>query len=593
MRPTRVIPYILLIAVAINAQFLSPYLNDPDLAIGYVDSCARFWFNSYDDFEGGFYTNVDREGDVVTAWGTNKNMLTQSRNAYGMARAFQLTGDTTFLEYMEGALGFQYDHAWDSQYGGWFSDLAQDGEVQGPQNNKTAFMQHYALLGPTVAWEVTRSPLHWQQIENGWNYLESNWYDDRTEFQGYYDESTRSHTNRWNKSFNATVDAMTTHLITLMLNTDDSRYQERYSEMILQARQHLVANMVGQAIGFPEHFDSNWNIQANETLTIMGHVLKTGWSIARLEQVAPEEGRIQDAETLVNNVLYLGYDDELGGPYKDYNRLTGVMQMWGNPDTAKAWWQMEQAVTAGLQLYDLTGQQHFLDMADETLHFFMRYFVDHTYGEVYENRTRYGEETWGTTKGNGYKGGYHSIELGYYTYLYGQLLIQNEPVMLHYYFEPLVVEQTVFLTPMALPFNELVITSVEHADTSYANYLSAERQIYLPEGVGGHFTVTFERQESSSVNDGVAALPTSATLSQNYPNPFNAATQIRILGPITAGETIQIFNLRGERIRSLPVDSPIIQWDGRDAHGTELVSGLYLSQLSSGSGPTLRMLLIR
>jgi len=74
------------------------------------------------------------------------------------------------------------------------------------------------------------------------------------------------------------------------------------------------------------------------------------------------------------------------------------MLMWGKTDTAKAWWQMEQAVTSGLFLYEITGKNMYLQMADETLLFFMKYFVDHTYGEVYENRTKYGLQIWDTDK---------------------------------------------------------------------------------------------------------------------------------------------------------------------------------------------------
>jgi mannose/cellobiose epimerase-like protein (N-acyl-D-glucosamine 2-epimerase family) len=75
----------------------SPYLQDPELAIGYSDSCANFWLQTWDNSVGGFYTNIDRYGNLISGWGTNKNMLTQSRNAYGLVRAYMLTGDTTYL----------------------------------------------------------------------------------------------------------------------------------------------------------------------------------------------------------------------------------------------------------------------------------------------------------------------------------------------------------------------------------------------------------------------------------------------------------------------------------------------------------------
>jgi len=59
----------------------SDYLRTPSLAINYVDSCARFWTNVYDPALGGYWTNVDSMGHVITAWGTNKNMMSQTRDA--------------------------------------------------------------------------------------------------------------------------------------------------------------------------------------------------------------------------------------------------------------------------------------------------------------------------------------------------------------------------------------------------------------------------------------------------------------------------------------------------------------------------------
>ncbi len=55
----------------VHAQYqpISPYLQDPTLSIGYVDSCAQFWMKTLDEQRGGFYTNIDRYGNVITNWG--------------------------------------------------------------------------------------------------------------------------------------------------------------------------------------------------------------------------------------------------------------------------------------------------------------------------------------------------------------------------------------------------------------------------------------------------------------------------------------------------------------------------------------------
>jgi len=122
----------------IQAQYAkSPYLNDPDQAIAYVDSCARFWVSTWDGSLGGFFSSIDRYGKAI--WSTNKDMLSQSRNACGLTRAFMLTGDTTFLHLAGEALDFMYQHAWDNTHGGWFQDLDINGNALNPYDSKTAF----------------------------------------------------------------------------------------------------------------------------------------------------------------------------------------------------------------------------------------------------------------------------------------------------------------------------------------------------------------------------------------------------------------------------------------------------------------------
>ncbi len=409
------------------AQYIpqSPYLQNPALAIPYVDSCAQFWTQVYDSVNGGFYTNVDRYGNVIVSWGTNKDLITQSRDAYGFVRAYMLTGNQTFLVMARHALDFMYAHAWDATHDGWYHSLDRYGNPINPNDVKTAFDQHYALLGIAAYYEATRDTADWNQLMTGYSSSEIHLWDNNAQSFGYYDNGSYDWSSVSGKSFNATVDAITTNVLELYLLTGDNVYKDRLIQLADNILTHLYTSMPQQAIGFVEEYYSDWAWNNNETMTIMGHVLKAGWCLGRINQLFPDTAYVSAAHDLIQNVWDNGYDHELGGPYKDFNRDTGEMLMWGQVDTAKAWWQMEQAVTAGLMMYNITGESQYLQMADETLSFFMTYFVDHEYGEVYSDRTRYGGQIWGLEKGSSSKAGYHSIELGYYTYLYGNLFFKG------------------------------------------------------------------------------------------------------------------------------------------------------------------------
>lgn len=111
----------------------------------------------------------------------------------------------------------------------------------------------------------------------------------------------------------------------------------------------------------------------------MGHVLKTmAWCLGRIYQRHRRStGFLATAEELAQGVLAKGYDHQNGGPYKDYNRLTGAMRYDGITDTAKAWWQMGIGGDGGIDAASSDGRMKNPQMADGSLDFFMKYFADH------------------------------------------------------------------------------------------------------------------------------------------------------------------------------------------------------------------------
>ncbi|MBD3233922.1 MAG: DUF1565 domain-containing protein [candidate division Zixibacteria bacterium] len=83
-------------------------------------------------------------------------------------------------------------------------------------------------------------------------------------------------------------------------------------------------------------------------------------------------------------------------------------------------------------------------------------------------------------------------------------------------------------------------------------------------------------------------LPKTYILNQNYPNPFNPETRIKYILPNVGAQPAQvelvIYNIMGEEViklvdkRQYPGDY-VVAWDGKDAHGTEVSSGIYFYSL--------------
>jgi hypothetical protein len=82
-------------------------------------------------------------------------------------------------------------------------------------------------------------------------------------------------------------------------------------------------------------------------------------------------------------------------------------------------------------------------------------------------------------------------------------------------------------------------------------------------------------------------LPEAFYVEQNYPNPFNPTTTIEYGLPEAADVRIQIFNMRGELVRTL-VDglqhagNTSRVWDGLNDRGTVVPSGVYFCRVQAG-----------
>ncbi len=86
--------------------------------------------------------------------------------------------------------------------------------------------------------------------------------------------------------------------------------------------------------------------------------------------------------------------------------------------------------------------------------------------------------------------------------------------------------------------------------------------------------------------DDSQALPTAYGLSQNYPNPFNPTTSIEFALPRASEVSLEIYNLLGQRVRTLvngyvPAGYINTSWDGLDQNGMDLSSGTYIYRLKT------------
>jgi len=110
--------------------------------------------------------------------------------------------------------------------------------------------------------------------------------------------------------------------------------------------------------------------------------------------------------------------------------------------------------------------------------------------------------------------------------------------------------------------------------------------------------LTVEAKDGAIIEGGNRSiLPTDFALEQNYPNPFNKRTRIDLVVPYGSDVRLDIFDVCGQRIRTLfQNEQTMVQrlrvfWDGKNDSKEEISSGVYFYRLTCGGRTIVRRMI--
>ncbi len=97
-----------------------------------------------------------------------------------------------------------------------------------------------------------------------------------------------------------------------------------------------------------------------------------------------------------------------------------------------------------------------------------------------------------------------------------------------------------------------------------------------------------------------ADLPKEFALFPNYPNPFNPSTTINYHLASSGNVELRIYNALGQLVRTIvsnqyqETGKYSVRWDGRNAYGQQVASGIYIYRLKAdGFVKSRKMMLIK
>ncbi len=92
-------------------------------------------------------------------------------------------------------------------------------------------------------------------------------------------------------------------------------------------------------------------------------------------------------------------------------------------------------------------------------------------------------------------------------------------------------------------------------------------------------------------------IPDKIVLLDNYPNPFNSSTTIKFYVNRTQALSLSIYSITGTRVVTLvngvlAAGEYSYKWNGKDAYGHDVASGVYFYRLSTATGTQTKRLIV-
>lgn len=321
----------------------------------------RMW----DDQHGGFYTNVDRQGEVIPDGNgsISKVLYGNAFGLYGLAAYYEASGDTAALNLAKQLFHWLDSGSYDPEYGGYFNNLTRGGE-------------------PYTA-EGEGGSAYPKDYNSGIHILEAL----AELYQVWPDEVVRE---RLAGMFRIVRDTFTTDTgyMHLYFSRDWTPVTYRDSARVLQEEHQNI-----------DHITFGHDIETAFLLMEAAHALKLS-----------EDSILTEAKRMVDHTIEQAWDEEAGGFFDRGYYFEGDEQVTIT-DSSKVWWAQAEALHSLLIMAERfpDDPHNYFQKFAKQWNYIRQYLIDREHGGWYEAGLDIDPEAAKAPKAHIWKGNYHTV----------------------------------------------------------------------------------------------------------------------------------------------------------------------------------------
>ncbi len=328
---------------------------------GFLFLRDKMWDQTY----GGFYTLVDKQGNVKESDQGEKTAYGNAFGIYGLAAYYKASGDTAALSFVKKAFGWLEAHSHDSIFKGYYQHMKRDGTPVQRDSNVPSTAQ-----------------------------------------TGYKDQNSSIHL----------LEAFTE----LYAVWPDPLVRERLQEMLFLIRDTITTpkgyltlflTPDWKPVSFRDAPDSVYQKHHGLDHVSFGHDVETAYLMLESSHVLglkDDTTTLRIAKKMVDHALQNGWDDSVGGFYDEGYYFKDKEGITITHDT-KNWWAQAEGLNTLLMMGDLfpNDERNYYAKFKKQWRYCDTYLVDHTHGEWYSAGLDKQPEVKTGRKGHIWKALYH------------------------------------------------------------------------------------------------------------------------------------------------------------------------------------------